>query len=303
MNKNNSAFDVIIIGGSYSGLSAAMSLGRSLRNVLIIDSAKPCNAQTPHAHNLITQDGKSPNEIRQEAQKQVLKYNTIKYIKDLAIKGEESPQGFIITTQSNGSFYSRKLIFASGLLDIMPDIKGYRACWGISILHCPYCHGYEVKNEKTGIIGNGEFAFEFSKMISNWTKELTLFTNGKSTLNEEQNTFLKKYGIPVVEKEIERIDHQDGKIQQLVFKDQSTEHLVAAYGRPVFKQHCDLVEQLGCELNEHGFIKTDAFQRTTVQGIYACGDNSNFIRSLAVSIATGSTTGAFVNKDLIDELF
>ncbi len=303
MNKNDNQFDVIIIGGSYAGLSAAMSLGRALRKVLIIDSGKPCNEQTPHAHNLITHDGENPNEIRQKAKKQTLKYNTIKYVQDLAIKAEKTTQGFNITTQSNQSFNTRKLIFASGLNDLMPDIKGYRECWGISILHCPYCHGYEVKSEKTGIIGNGDFAFEFIKMISHWTKELTLFTNGKSTLTEEQTTMIQKHGIPIVETEIKHIDHQAGKIQQLVFKDQSTHPLVAVYGRPAFKQHCDLPEQLGCALTEHGLLKTDAFQRTTIKDVYACGDNSNMARALSLSISSGSMTGAFVNKEMIDEKF
>ena len=136
-------FDVIIIGGSYAGLSAAMALGRSLRNVLIIDSELPCNIQTPHSHNFITQDGKIPQEIISLARHQVEKYATIKYHKGLAINGLKMENGFVITTSTNDTFTSKKLIFATGVKDIMPDIDGFAACWGISVIHCPYCHGYD----------------------------------------------------------------------------------------------------------------------------------------------------------------
>lgn len=101
-------------------------------------------------------------------------------------------EGFEIKTGSGDTFAAKKLIFATGLKDIMPDIDGFTGCWGISVIHCPYCHGYEVRNEKTGIIGNGDDGFHYARMISNWTKELILFTNGKSTLTEEQTEKIKK---------------------------------------------------------------------------------------------------------------
>ena len=184
--KDLKDFDVIIVGGSYSGLAAGMALGRSLRRVLIIDSGKPCNRQTPHSHNFITQDGKTPKEIATLAKQQVEKYETVTFFNGLATNGVKTKEGFEIQTASGETFFAKKIIFATGIKDIMADIEGYADCWGISVLHCPYCHGYEVRNEITGILGNGEYGFEFSGLISNWTKKLTLFTNGKSTLTTEQ---------------------------------------------------------------------------------------------------------------------
>lgn len=183
-NKN---FDVIIIGGSYSGLAAAMALGRALVSVLVIDSGKPCNRQTPHSHNFLTQDGKEPADIAAIGKQQVALYDTVQFFDGLAISGQRTSNGlFEIQTASGEIFWADKLIFATGIKDIMPDVEGFVDCWGISVLHCPYCHGYEVRDQPTGILGSGENGYELAKLISNWTKDLTLFTEGKSKLTPEQ---------------------------------------------------------------------------------------------------------------------
>jgi thioredoxin reductase len=180
--QNDKQFDVIIVGGSYSGLAAEMALGRALKKVLIIDSGKPCNAQTPNSHNFLTQDGKTPAAISTLAKQQVEKYDTVTYYNGLVTNGKKTVDTFEIKVLSGETFRANKLIFATGIQDDLPKIEGIEACWGISMLHCPYCHGYEVRKEKTGILGNGEYANELTKLISNWTNDLTLYTNGKSTL-------------------------------------------------------------------------------------------------------------------------
>ena len=302
MTDKNS-FDIIIIGGSYTGLSAAMALGRSLRRVLIIDSGNPCNAQTPHSHNLITHDGATPKEIAEEARLQVLKYNTVKFYSGLVTEGVRVDNGFEITTESGESFNSKKLLFATGVKDLFPDIKGIAACWGISVLHCPYCHGYEVKHKNLGLLANGDVAFELCKLISNWSKQLTLFTNGKSTLTTEQIQKLKSHDIDIVEKEILFLDHLNGYINEIVFTDNSKEKVDAIFTRLAFKQHCEIPENLGCEFTEQGYTKVDDFYRTTIGGVYAAGDNTIMGRSVALAIAAGNKAGAFINKDLIEERF
>lgn len=300
--KNKTLFDVIIIGGSYSGLAAAMALGRALRNVLIIDSEKPCNKQTPHSHNFLTQDGNMPKEISEIAKQQVLKYETIKFQKGIAISASKEDFGFAVKTNSGEIFNSKKLIFATGLKDIFPKIEGFASCWGISILHCPYCHGYEVRNEETGVIINGEIGFEYARLISNWTKKLTIFTNGKATFTKEQTEKLASKNIQIIEKEILKVSHSNGKVESLEFRDNSRAKVKAIYARPDFEQHCKIPIDLGCELNEQGLLKVDAFQKTTVKNVYACGDNSA-MRSLAIAVSTGTMAGVVVNKELIEEEF
>ena len=301
--QNIKKYDVIIIGGSYSGLAAAMALGRALKKVLIIDSAKPCNRQTPHSHNFITHDGQKPAEIAALAKEQVKRYQTVEFFSGLATDAEKTKYGFEIWTDSGEKFNASKLIFATGIKDIMPDIPGYAESWGISVLHCPYCHGYEVRNLKTGILGNDDFGFEFSVLISNWTDDLTLFTNGKSDLSIEQSAKLKKHKIRVVEAEIEQLEHENGYLKSVHFKDGSNTPVKALYARSAFVQHSAIPELLGCEINDEGYIRVNPAQKTNIEGIFACGDNCTRMRTVANAVAMGTTAGMMVNKELIEEGF
>jgi thioredoxin reductase len=296
-------FDVIIIGGSYAGLAAGMALGRASRQVLIIDSGEPCNKQTPHSHNFITQDGTPPKEIAILAKRQVERYSTVKFFNGLATTGVKREDGFEIGVGSGETFRAKKLIFATGIRDLIPDMEGFSACWGISVLHCPYCHGYEVRNEKTGILDNGEDGFEFAKLISNWTKDLTLFANGASTLTTEQREKLEKHPIRIVEKEVERLAHSNGHLQNIIFKDGTMSSVKALYARIPLEQHCQIPKTLGCELSGDGYIKIDTAQKTTINGVFACGDNVTRVRTLANAVAMGTTTGMMVNKEIILENF
>jgi thioredoxin reductase len=299
-NKN---FDIIIIGGSYSGLSAAMALGRSLRNVLIIDHGKPCNRQTPHSHNFVTHDGKTPGKIAKLAKEDVEKYETVRFYNGRVVKTAKTTEGFEIEGSVGEKFHAKKLILASGVKDIMPDIPGFAECWGISVIHCPYCHGYEVKNQITGILSNGEMAYEFSKLIFNMTKNLTLFTNGKAALSKEQMEKLNQNEIILNEDEIKEIKHERGSIQKIVFKNGKEIPLQALYAKIPFEQNIQVSADLGCELTDNGFIKVDMMQKTNIPGVFACGDNVTMMRSVANAVAQGNFAGAVVNKELCDEEF
>jgi thioredoxin reductase len=296
-------FDVIIIGGSYSGLAAGMALGRALRKVLIIDSGKPCNRYTPHSHNFITHDGRAPEEITKLAKQQVEKYQTVKILNGLALHAEKKDNLFYVSTGPNASFTATKLIFATGIRDLMPDIPGFEECWGKSVIHCPYCHGYEVRNERTGILGNGEYAFEFASLISNWTNDLAVYSNGKSTLTEEQARKLTQHNISIIEDEIERLEHRNGYLQRIIFKNAKSATVKAIYSRPLFVQHSNIPESLGCEMTSDGYIKIDSAQKTTVPGVFACGDNTTRMRTVANAVAMGTSVGMMVNKELILETF
>jgi thioredoxin reductase len=296
-------FDVIIVGGSYAGLSAAMALGRLMRKVLIIDSGLPCNRQTPHSHNFITQDGESPGVIAETAKVQVLSYETVKFHNGIAVSGKKAANGFVITTQKGEMFEARKLVFATGIKDIMPDIKGFSECWGISVIHCPYCHGYEFRNKKTAIMANGERAFHVTSLVNNLTNEIILLTSGKAEFSEEQLIKLKEHDIKVIEKRVTGIEHENGQIKNVVFEDNSKMAFNVLYVSLSFNQHSDIPFNLGCELTEQGYIQVDMFHKTTVKGVFACGDNASPMRSVANAVATGNVTGAMVNKELTEEEF
>lgn len=301
--RDTKNFDVIIIGGSYAGLSSAMALGRSLRNVLIIDNGKPCNSQTPHSHNFLTQDGKTPTEIWQLAKQEVEKYETVKFHQGLVVSGVKTENGFEIATNTNDKFTAKKLIFATGIKDTMPDIKGFAECWGISIIHCPYCHGYESRYQNTGIIANGQKAFHLASMVNNLTEKVTILTNGKADFSVEELEKLNNHNIEIIETKISEIEHKNGQLKNLIFKDGNKIPFDVAYGAIPFTQHSDIPVSLGCELTEHGYIKIVAFQKTTVPNIYVCGDNSNMMRSVANAVSSGSIAGAVANGELVNENF
>lgn len=296
-------FEVIIIGGSYAGLSTAMTLGRSLRETLVIDAGKPCNRQTPHSHNFLTQDGSTPKEISELAKSQITKYNSVKFYDGIAVKGEKIGKVFEITTAKGDIFTAKKLVLASGIKDLMPAIKGFSECWGISVVHCPYCHGYEIRNKKTAIIANGERAFHLASLVNNLTKEITIITSGKIDFEENQLEKLKQHKIQIIEKEISEIKHQNGQLEKIVFKDGSTENFECAYASIPFEQNSNIPKELGCELTESGHIKVNFMQKTTVENILACGDNSSMMRSVATAVYGGNITGAMVNHELTQENF
>jgi thioredoxin reductase len=221
----------------------------------------------------------------------------------MVVKTKKTTEGFEVETSSNEMFYAKKLIIASGVKDMMPEIPGFAECWGISVIHCPYCHGYEVKNEITGILSNGDMGYEFSKLIFNLTKNLTLFTNGKASLSKEQIEKLNQNKIILNEDEIKEIKHENGVIQKLVFKNDEEVSLQALYAKIPFEQNINVSADLGCELTEQGFIKVDMMQKTNIPGVFACGDNVTMMRSVANAVAQGNFAGAVVNKELADEEF
>lgn len=296
-------FEVIIIGGSYAGLSAAMALGRSLRNVLIIDGGLPSNRQTPHSHNFITHDGEKPGEIARKAKADVLKYDTVSFLKDTAVSGVKVKDKFRITTESGKEFQAKKLIFATGIKDIMPDIKGFSECWGISVIHCPYCHGYEFRTKRTGIIANGARGFHLASMVNNLTDKLALLTNGKADFTDEQFMKIIKRNIAVIDVNIAEIEHKNGLVNNVIFSDGNSMPFDALYAALPFTQHSDIPVSLGCELTEDGYIKVSPRQETNINGVFACGDNSNMMRSVANAVYAGNLTGAVVNGKLIEENF
>lgn len=301
--KEKQHFDVIVVGGSYSGLAAGMALGRALRRVLIVDSGLPCNRQTPYSHNFITQDGVPPQEIAARARAQVARYATVELMNALVTDVVPNDHGFDVLVDNSKAFSATKVVFATGVRDVMPDIPGFAGCWGISVLHCPYCHGYEVRDEVTGVLGNGDAGFELARLISNWTGDLTLFTNGPSTLTSDQADSLRSHHIPIVEAGIAGLEHAQGHLERIRSTDGTSAAIKALYSPIAFEQHCSIPKCLGCELTQEGYIKVDPQQRTNIHGIYACGDNTTRIRTVANAVAMGTTCGMMVNKDLIAEEF
>lgn len=301
--EETTAYDVIIIGGSYAGLSAAMTLARSLRTVLLIDSDTPCNRNSPHAHNLIGFDGEPPAQIAAKAREQVLKYHTVTFVTGRAKAVSGYDNEFEVSIDDGQSFLTKKIVLATGVTDIIPEIPGFSACWGKTVIHCPYCHAYEIRGKKIGVFAHGQAGFEMARLMRQWTNDIALLCNGNEPFTFEELRILKNKDIPVFPDTVAEIRHRDGQLTEAVFGNGHAEQFDAIYARAGVRQSTMIPIDMGCELDDHGFIVVDHSQRTTIKGVFAAGDNTMAMRSLARSIAAGNTAGMCVNHELLNEDF
>ena len=289
--------DVIIIGGSIAGLSAALTLGRALRTVLVVDGCAPCNRTSPFSHNFITHDGNTPADIVASAKEQVMQYPTVSFCTDQVVDAKKENELFHVVTESGKVFHAKRLLLCTGLTDVMPDIPGFADCWGISILHCPYCHGYEIKGEPTAVMANGEAAFHVAMLIYNWTPHITVLTNGISQLRQQETEKLQELGVRIIEDEIESVLHNDGNLAAIRCKGGEELAIGAMYASIPFRQQSPLAENLGCKMTSKGHIEVDAQSRTSVEGIYAAGDSTAEHRAISVAAASGTVAGFTINFD------
>ena len=299
--EEKSEYEVIIIGGSYAGLSAAMALGRSLRSVLILDAGVPCNRNSPHAHNLVAFDGSEPEQITAAMREQVLKYHNVTLIHDRAIALSGRDNEFEVSSENGLSLLAKKVLLASGVSDIMPDIEGFAECWGKTVIHCPYCHGYEIRDKKTAVLAHGSAGFEMARLMRQWTQDLTLLSNGNEPFTFDEQRILKSKNIAIINLAVKAIRHENGQVSKIEFEDGSFEDFEAVYARAGVKQNTMIPQEIGCEFDNHGFIIVDHRQLTNIPGLFAAGDNTTPMRSLARAIAAGNTAGASINHELIIE--
>lgn len=299
--QQNSTTEVLIVGGSYAGMSAALCLGRALRHVTIVDSGFPCNRQTPHSHNFLTRDGYTPAELRGFARADLERYPAISWINDTVTTASGHDGNFNCQLASGRVINAKKLLFASGISDLLPSIPGFAECWGISLIHCPYCHGYEVRHRNLGVIANGEAAMEFARMISHWAGSLTLFTNGPATFSREHADLLTARGIDIREEAILGLEHEEGYMSAIQLDGGEKIAKDALFFRAPFRQSCDLPSGLGCNVDEMGLYKATELGVTNVPGVYTAGDNCSPMRAVSSAVAAGTKAGAMINRDLIND--
>lgn len=295
--------DVLIVGGSTASLSAALTLGRALRHVVVLDAGQPCNRHSPRSHNLFTRDGEPPAQLLALAREQLQAYPTVQVRAGTVVQATREGSVFNLNTLDGRTYQGKRVLLATGVQDQLLPIPGFAECWGISVLHCPYCHGYEVHGQTLGVLGNGDAVFEFARLIRHWTLALSLFTNGPSTLSTEQANQLAAHDVRVEEAPILEMEHANGQLHHLRLTTGTRVPVTALYARVPFVLPGSLHEQLGCQLTEQGLIGVDEFQRTSVPGVFAAGDNSTLLRQLAVAAANGTKAGAFLNKELIETEF
>jgi len=296
-------FDAIIIGGSSAGLSAALILGRSLRNVVVLDDNKPANRVSHASHGFLTRDGVSPADLVGIAREQLTKYDTVQIKNVTAAAVAPIENGFEVTTADGAPLQARKLVLATGLRDELPPIPDIERFWGKSVLHCPYCDGYEVHGEPLVVYNTGDTALHHAMMIRHWTPHLTLCTDGEVELTTEQRALLARHNIALVETPVVALKGGGEQIQAVVLADGSEIPCRAMFVRIVSHPRTTFAGDLGCTANAQGIVQVDNFGRTSVPGVYAAGDLSNPGRSVPLSVAQGASVGYGINTDMIVEAF
>lgn len=303
MDKKKDVYDCIIVGGGSAGLSAALTLGRARRRVLVCDRGNPRNAPAAEAHTFLTRDGTNPLELLKIGREQLKPYKTVEFqsigVKEIKKSGERLDVIFDDGTKLK----SRKILLAFGVKDEFPPIENFSDFWGKTVFHCPFCHGFEVRDEPLAVVGRGAEAVGMAALLKSWSADLVLCTNGDGELSEEQRTLLAKHRVPVREEKIVKFEGKDGTLDAIVFE---TGEKLARRGmliRLPQKLRTDLAEKLGCELTESGYVKTADFHQTSVKDVYAAGDIISPMQSIANSVAQGSLAAAGVNHALGQEDF
>ncbi len=295
-------YDVIIVGGSSAGLSGALVLGRARRKVLVIDSGKPCNRFSHASHGFMTRDGVEPHELLQIARDQLKPYTSVEILDGLATQITQEDDGFHVETEAGESFTSRTIMIATGLKDELPPLPGVDAFWGKSVFYCPYCDGWEIRDQPIVVHGGGDGGAHRIMLLRQWSAKLTWCLDGDD-VSEEQRARALRNGITVIDTRIEKLEGTGEQIERIVFEDGSTLELKAMFIAPKTSHPMPFAEQLGCKGSGNGGIEIDMLGRTNVPGVYAAGDISAMGRSVSASVAQGASAGAGINFDLIQQDF
>lgn len=300
--SKSSRFDVLVVGGGTSGLSAALTLGRARRRVLLASDGPTRNSPAHEANNVFTRDGTPPKELVRIGREQLGRYDVT--IRDERVVDlERRKRTFVATMKGGDEVRTNGVILACGVRDVLPRIRGLRKLWGKGVYHCPYCHGWEVAGEPLGIIGNGNVGFHLCLLIRGWTDDLILFTDGPSELTDEQRAGIERNGIHIREERIDRIRGGKGQVDEVVLKGGEVVRRTGLYISPGQKPASDLYRKLGVSRTEDGRVQADPFGRTSVPRFFVVGDAAVRPQSVIAAAASGSAAAAHLNMEMLQDEF
>ncbi|MEW9110010.1 MAG: NAD(P)/FAD-dependent oxidoreductase [Cytobacillus gottheilii] len=297
--------ECIIIGGGPAGLNAALVLGRARRQTVLFDNNDARNKVTHESHGFITRDGVTPKEFREAAHNDIRKYPSVKIKKETIIEVYKEENGLINVKTADGQIItSKKLIFATGLKERLPNIEGVRAFYGKSLFSCPYCDGWEQRDQPLVLISENAHAVHMAKMIYQWSKDLIICTNGNKTISDEDKLVFERKGILVREEKIARLHGTDGKLEKIIFEDGHEISRTGGFVTTELYQGNQFGASLGCALNENDGIIVDTLGKTNINGVFAAEDTSfSGPSQLIIAASEGVRAAAGVNSELTMEEF
>jgi thioredoxin reductase len=297
--------DVIVVGGSVAGLSAAMQLARARRRVLVIDSGLPRNRFADAAHGFLGQDGKAPAAILQQAACQLTAYPTVEIVHGEAREvRRDLDGGFTVKISDGRTARARRLVLATGVADTLPDLPGLKTRWGATVLHCPYCHGYEVRDRPLGVLANHPMAAHQAAMIPDWGPT-TLFTQGRFEPDAEQLAHLAARGVTVERQPVVELLGDAPGLDAVRLADGRVVAVNALFVAPETRMASPLAQQLGCAFDDGMLgpvIRVDDWKATTVPGVFAAGDAARAMHNATLASADGVLAGVGAHQSLMREV-
>ena len=290
-------YDVVVVGGGAAGLSAALVLGRARRRVAVVDGGAPRNAPAAHMHGFLSRDGMPPADLLSVGRDEADAYG-VEFIAGQVVSVEP---GFSVTLADGEALETRRLLIATGATDEFPTIPGLEQRWGKDFLHCPYCHGWEVRDQPLGVLGTSTNSVDHAQLIRQWSDDLIFFTHTYD-LTEPERAQLEARDIRVVDGEVRGLVVEDDRLRGVVLGDGRTVERTALFVRPEIRPRPGgLLEQLDCHTDDLGFVRVDSAGKTSVTGVWAAGNAANPRAQVITAAGEGSTAAISINADLVEE--
>ena len=292
-------YDVTVMGGGAAGLSAALVLSRARRRVLVVDGGEPRNAPAAHMHGFLSRDGMPPGELLAVGRDEVGSYGGV--ITQGSVATVIREQGaFTVTLRDGRTFSSRRLLVATGLRDELPNVGGLHERWAKDVLHCPYCHGYEVRDQRLGVLGGPPEAVKYAQIVRQWSHDVMLFT-AASALTDVEREQLNARAIGIVEGQVENVVVKEDRLHGVALQDGRFVRRDVVFVPPRFVPNDQLLIDLGCDVDDAGWVVTDPAGLTTTPGVWAAGNVRNPRAQVITAAGEGSAAAIAINADLVDE--
>jgi thioredoxin reductase len=290
-------FDVIVIGGGAAGLSAALVLGRARRRVAVIDSGEPRNASAAHMHGYLSRDGTPPADLLRRGREEARGYG----VEFVAGEVQSVEQGFFVRVVAGEALEARRLLLTMGATDVLPDIPGAAERWGRDFLHCPYCHGWEVRDQPLGVLSSGPGSVEHAHLLRQWSKDVAFLAHNHE-LPQIEREQLEARGIRVVYGEVQQLVVERDSLAGVELAGGQIVSCKAVFIRPNMRARgADLSAHLGCEVDDLGFVRVDSGGSTSVAGVWAAGNVTDPRAQVITAAGEGSAAAISINTDLVQE--
>jgi thioredoxin reductase len=294
-------YDCLVAGAGPAGLSAALMLGRCRRRVLVGDTGAPRNRWSHAVHGFLTRDGTPPARLLALAREELRPYDTVELCEARAVDAMPVSGGFVVRCEDGREVRCRKLLLATGVVDELPAIPGIDALYGRSVHHCPYCDGWEWRDQPIASYGREEHGAVLALNLSQWSRNVLVCTDGPASLSTEMRERLRARGIRVREDRVVRLEGQAGLLERIVFDAGPAEARRALFFATGQRQASELPARLGCRFTENGTVATGKCEATNVPGLYVCGDASKEAQFVVVAAAEGAEAAMAINKALLEE--